>query len=650
MGKLEYTDFVTEDGKFDWDTYKKKFGSKSFFATIIFWVALIAFGYFCVMSAKNIYENIMLYFDYDFESTVDLSSVAQNFVALLEDYGLTILLIFVYSFIISFVASMASLQVMKIIGAIFLWFLVAITFVATFFVLYLMKEYTEYKWIFILISALPMVILLFFWRNMKIASRLINITADMLMKNKRIFFNGIYFGIMNVLLLLGIQNYYIYKFVDFTSSPGDIIMNWQTTNFATAGGWEVIGMTFLYYFLVQVSYNYYYGSVIAQAHGYYRYAKLGWADGARITAKRMRALVTYATFSAILFTITWILRQFAKRSKDTDRLKNLGIRVVLKGKRGIIKKQSWGQRLANWAIGLLEKLWMLVNFFTLPAIIIENKSAPGGIKKSFKYMITNIANVFVRKTAVRHVFRFTTFLYLFICAIGGAAIGLLTCDYFGLDQTTAMITFSILSVGVAGIPAWVMTKNLDIVYLTFLYCYILDEDLYKKEGVENIPSRFFGDVDKLAEKAKKEVTYRKKTRIGVYIAMILSIVAMGVGAFVVFTLFGVDSTIINDAGFHPWLETMSWNIGYIAIFFAAAGFFAILSRRKGMMVLIGWGLLVALATSMYISYYRPGLTGTVPWDFNENVFVYFRYIILGGLLASLGPPILGGMMQIAKIA
>jgi len=363
----------------------------------------------------------------------------------------------------------------------------------------------------------------------------------------------------------------------------------------------------------------------------------------------------YATFSAILFTITWVLRQFAKRSKDTNKLKNLGIRVLLKGKRGLVKKKSWTQRLADWAIRMLEKLWMLVNYFTLPSIIIENKSAPGAIKKSFSYMLHHIADVFVKKTAVRHVFRFTTFLYLFICAIGGAAVGLLTYDYFGIDQTTAIIVFGVVSVCVAGVPAWVMTKNLDIVYLAFLYCYILDEDLYKKEGVENIPSRFFGDVDKLAEKRIKEVTYSGRTRYGVYLAMILSIIAMGVGAFIVFELYGLDY-VTNDAEilafiasgeeYHLWLETMSWNLGYIAIIFMGALLFAAISKRKGMIVLVLWGAMIALATSLYISYLRPTGWGETP----ETTFRYFRWIILGGILASLAPAILGGMMQIAKIA
>ncbi|MHA1791239.1 MAG: hypothetical protein ACTSVI_01260 [Promethearchaeota archaeon] len=611
MAEKKYVNFI-QDGDFKYNDYLKDFGKKYVGATLILIIAFVIFIYFAGTSLLNIYGEIS-------DVLTRNSYRFQGFIGLLQNHKADMIFILVLAILLSYIASVISLKTLKIIGATFLWIMTILTFTFSIFMVYQIKNYMEYAWVFLIIAFIPVILLAVFWKNLKIAARLITLTSDMLLKDWRILLNGLIYGGITLLLTLGINIIYIDNFIYLREkSLEEIVIEFQTTDFSTS--WFVVIMTLLYYFLMQYTYNFYYGAVIAEAHAFYRGESIAKADGFRVVIRRLRAIVVYSAFSSIIYLVQWFLRQLAKRSKDFEKLNSLGIKVVLKpGQIGtLINKKSLMQLIANWAIRMLEKIWLMINFFTLPAIVVENLSAKDAIKKSFNYMRTKLVNIFIRKTAVRHAFRFATFLMLLFSGVGGAVLGVLLKEYFSISTRTAAIFFGILFLLVSGIPAWMMSKNLDVVYLTFLYCYQLDDEL-KKYGVGEIPSVFFGFKKK--ERKKSHIIHSKKKRAVAYFAIFVAIISCLFPVYSIYTLYVQDYAIVSNFNqLNIWLQKMSFATGYGVIVLIFSLLLLMIARRRITLVFSLISMLIGLSCVLYIDYWRP-------LDWTPELFDSFQMIV-----------------------
>ncbi len=633
--KQEYKDFF-ENGTFKYKDYLKT-GRLYIGAGVLFVIIVGVFAYYSVMSGINVYlrvQNVI-------PTLTDIVGQAQGITEIVRSHKMEVLVIMILAVFMSYIASLMSLNLLKLIGAAFIWILTALTAGLSILLVYLAKDFQGYEYLFLIGAIIPPVVLAFFWKKLKIATRLINLTADLLMKNKRIFWNGLCFGAIYLVLSICIWAVYIDKFIAITSDFEQFILDIQTTDMS--GDWFVVAMTLLYFFLVQISYNYYYGGVVHMAHAFYRSAREGTLDGFKIMNRRFRPIFTYAVFSSIIYTIKWILTQMAKRSKDTEKLSKIGIKIILKGKLmpGLINKKSITQRIANWAIKMLEKLWLLVNFFTLPAIVIENKNAPAAIKKSIDYVGANAVDVFIRKTSIRGVFGFTTAIFVLLCAGAGAIVGFWFMDRFDMDATTAMIVFATIFGIFGGVPAWVMLKNLDIVYVSFLYCYLVDEDL-KKEGISP-PSKFFGSTDIRDGKVDKMTRQRWVSAV---FGVIFAFLAIGVYGYVLYVLLTIDPAILSiSAPFHTWLETISSFTGYGVLGLLLALVFSALARRKYMCIAIVLSICVATFTVLYINFWRP-YYGIDNWNLYPNTLKSFKIFVGCMICITVGSWLLGTIVEV----
>ncbi|MEX2718974.1 MAG: hypothetical protein Q6353_011345 [Candidatus Sigynarchaeum springense] len=626
---------VFENGTFKYKEYLK-LGRLYYGAGLLFVVAIGVFIYYTALSGMSVYHKVAGVIPV---ITVPIQGITQ----LVMSHKTEVLVIVILAIFMSYIASLMALNLLKLIGALFIWLLTALTAGLSILLVYLAKDFQGYEYLFLIGAIVPPAVLAFFWKKLKVASRLINLTADLLMKNKRIFWNGLYFGIIYLVLTSGIWAVYIDKFIEITADFEKFIMEIQSTDMS--GSWFVVGMTLLYYFLVSISYNYYYGATVHMAHAYYRGAPEGHLDGFRVMNRRFRPIFTYAVFSAIIYTIKWILTQMAKRSKDTEKLSKIGIKVVLKGKLmpGLINKKSISQKMADWAIKMLEKLWLLVNFFTLPSIVIENRNAPSAIKKSVEYVGANAVDVFIRKTSIRGVFGFTKVIFVLLCAGAGAIVGLWFMDRFGMDSKTAMIVFAAIFGVFSGAPAWIMGKNLDIVYVTFLYCYILDEDM-KKEGI-SAPSKFFGSTDIRDGKVDKMT---KQRWVSAVTGVILAFVAIGAYGYNIYVLFhGTNAVTADFTSFHEWLEQLSFFAGYGALGMLLALVFSAMARRKYMSIAIVVSIIVAVFMVCYINWLRPAdqWSGGEQWV-TGGTLTSFKVIVGSMVCIIIGSWLLGTIVEI----
>ncbi|MBD3185863.1 hypothetical protein GF325_03455 [Candidatus Bathyarchaeota archaeon] len=634
--------FDLEQSDFKYKEYVNEFGRGQYGLLVLLLGILGIFMYFSFTSIMNILDEIQAFF-------ASYAETVEGFVGLLQNYRGDIISLLFIAILTSYITSVLALRVLEGIGAAFLWVLTFLSSLISVFLIVQIRTFiADQSWLFwmlVVFALLPIILLVIFWKNLKIAARLINLTAKMLMQNKRVLINGVIYGLLFLGLTVGLAGIYIDYFIVLTDAE-DVLLQIRSTDFSQS--MFIILVTAMYYFLVQFTYNFYYGGVIAQAHGFYRGKKIGTSDSFKVMIKRMRAIMVYSAFSTIIYMIQWFLRQLAKRSKDTEKLTKLGIKHKVGGNvmPGIIDKKSLGQRMANWAIKMLEKLWLLINFYTLPAIVIENMPARKAIKRSANFVRTKIANLYIRKTAVRHIFRFTTVLMLFLSGGAGAMLGVLLKDYFSLTETTAIIIFALMFLVVAGIPAWLMSKNLDVVYLTFLYCFSIDKE-YEELGITGIPSRFKGIFSVKCEKKAGRLLDSKQKKIAAYIGTLVCLLSLVAPVFVIFTLYSRNYTITTlGVPYHDWLESMSWATGYGLIALGIGGLMVVIARRK----LLSTALLISMFSGVfaiiYINYLRP-----MTWDPGsvQETFDIFQMIILVLELMVISPCVIGVIAEAAII-
>jgi hypothetical protein len=142
-----------------------------------------------------------------------------------------------------------------------------------------------------------------------------------------------------------------------------------------------------------------------------------------------------------------------------------------------------------------------------------------------------------------------------------------------------------------------------------------------------------------------------KTRIFAIAGMIAGLAGVGLGIFVIMTLYGVDATIAqgasllgNPPAFNAWLEEITWYTGFGIIAFAVAAIFSGLSKRKYMLVSLAIGLGMGLLAILYINYMRPD----TPWS--DSNFSLFQSLILLMELVAFVPFLLGFIVEIVRIA
>jgi len=619
MEKVAYANFI-EGGTFDYKAYMA-IGKRHFAAVIILFMAIMFFAIISIQSLFNVYNDVRTTFG------PYASIIYTDIIGVLKNHAPEIVMILIIAILASYIASLIALDLLKLIGAAFIWLMTILVAALSLFFLIIASDYTQYAYLLVPLALLPPIVLGFFWKHIRVASRLINMTAEQVMRNKQIFGNALLFGLSCLALNIGMFGFYFDNFVALSATSS------QFLQFKTPDIHQfefIAGITFLYFFLAQVNYNFFYGAIVHQAHAYYRNAQVRPLDGLRVVNRRMVALITYSLLSSFIYIIKWILTRMAKRSGNVEKLASLGINIVAKKKLnfGNANKKTIAQRVADWAVRMLEKLWMLINFFTLPAIIIENKSTIGAIKKSSKYVGSNIIDVLVKKTFIRFAFRFTTIVFILLCAGAGALVGLWFMNYFHMAPVTAMIVFSVSFCFFAGVPAWIMSKNLDAVYVTFLYCHMVDEDLHDA-GIAPIPSKFFGTNGSGNEKARKLTLEQKACAV---IGTLFSIVAFGMlGYGLLISMQGNVVILSVDGNFLSWLHTISYYnaIGAVGFLFALVFFKA--GCRRYVATTSGITVILASLVAIYVYYFHPGLDALASF---KIIIASLDIIALGGFFLS----------------
>jgi len=294
------------------------------------------------------------------------------------------------------------------------------------------------------ILTLFITILLFtlFKDRVRRAGEIIKLTGQVTIDEKGTFIPPLLtmiFTLMSAVLFAGILVYFMPQILEVNHE-----FNLQTD-------WGYIVGVVVFLFTTIFFYNFAYATTSAITYIYIRGEDPTLGDGAKASLGVVGSLVVLSIMSVIVVIVQIVIRAITRKS-------------------GAV-----GRGVGAAASGIMGWVWMLVNYFTIPAMVAEDLSATKAIKRSAGMVRKNFVDVMIKETAVRWGFNVLAFMMFIGFALFGALFGWwLTFPAFDIYYVLiGAVAFSVF----AAIPSTLVLKTFDIVYVTLLYIFIR-----RKEG------------------------------------------------------------------------------------------------------------------------------------------------------------------------
>jgi hypothetical protein len=175
------------------------------------------------------------------------------------------------------------------------------------------------------------------------------------------------------------------------------------------------------------------------------------------------------------------LEPFGKQKRQAKRKAGKGVRF------GLRARLRWRRQFRK-EVPLYKRIWIALNYFTLPAISIEDKPFFLALPRSLQTIVRNIPDLYIKQSNVNKVFKFTKIASIGLSMMLGGTIGWVL-GYMGdvgilpdlYSKTTLVIIFAILFGVVGSISSLLVLNDLNMSYITLMYIHTID-DLYGKEG------------------------------------------------------------------------------------------------------------------------------------------------------------------------
>jgi len=321
------------------------------------------------------------------------------------------------------------------------------------------------------IFSLLITLLLFtVWKeNVRRAGEIIKLTGQVTLDEKGTFVPPLFtmiFTLFSALLFAGILVWFMPQIL----TPG------HEFNLQTDWGYIVGIVVFL--FTTIFFYNFAYSTTSAITYIYMRGRDPSLGDGVKASLGIVGGLVALSIMSVIVVIIQMIIRAVSRNSGPV------------------------GRGVGNAASGIIGWVWMLVNYFTIPAMVAEELSATKAIKRSAGLVRNNFVDVMIKETAVRWGFGVLAGMMF----IGFALFGFLFGWMYSLsivpggDMITGLI-FAVIFLVFASIPSTLVLRTFDIVYVTLLYIFIRRKE-GDISGKTAIPASMNRELDQAYDRAR----------------------------------------------------------------------------------------------------------------------------------------------------
>jgi hypothetical protein len=509
--KMEYKEHYLENHKFDLDAYRFA-GNRHIFLEII--MILLFVAYF-------VYGGIMLYYAGDYilnlvTSNQNMIDVAATFI---KEYRFEALVIFLGIYLITL---WITYMVVKWFSKLAAWFLYGsfILEIGLFVALFFYVDWA-YNWVF-LIPAVIQGLILIYWRNkIQRAVEYVKISSMAIWKER------------HMLIPQFIQTVWIIflSFFHFVTTL-TTFLDLNTFDSVTIGrviitdGWLYAIYSALFVFLVYIIMYSTIGMKQLMLHHWYRGGHLSYSRAYSMIVRRWRAFMGYALSSTIIHTIQFFYKLFKGEIKVTNAQEAAEVTKELtpdspmsfdsdQGKSS--KKDDKGKKKK---LSLHERIWMGLNYFTLPAIAIEDKNFAPALWRSLKIVAKSIPDIYIKKAHVNKLFRVMQWASLFLIGILGALAGGVF-GKFALGYSGAKL-YAVVGIGISlfewigGMTAVLVLNDLNMAYITVMYIYTIDEEnemegynRFELEKQEKIEAKLNAKQKKKEEKHAKKDAKKK---------------------------------------------------------------------------------------------------------------------------------------------
>jgi len=296
------------------------------------------------------------------------------------------------------------------------------------------------------------------------AGEIIKLTGQVTLDEKGTFIPPLLtmiFTLVSAVLFAGILVYFMPQILD------------PNHQFALDTDWGYIVGLVVFLFVTIFFYNFAYSTTSAITYIYMRGEDPGLGDGVKASLGVLGGLVVLSIMSVIVKLIQIVIRAISRKSPS-----------------------AIGRGVGQAASGIIGWVWMLINYFTIPAMVAEELSAGKAIKRSAGLVRKNFVDVMIKETAVRWGFGVLAFMMF----IGFAAFGALF-GWISTGDIMMTILYAVVFMVFAAIPSILVLRTFDIVYVTLLYVFIRRKE-GDISGKTAIPAGMTRELDRAYNKAK----------------------------------------------------------------------------------------------------------------------------------------------------
>jgi len=247
-------------------------------------------------------------------------------------------------------------------------------------------------------------------------------------------------------------------------------------------------------------------------HNWYRGGgSMGFWKAFRVIRYRWWGIIGYAFSSAIIHMLQYI----RKMVKGDFGPKNIKECFTKTGE--LIPTQVNALRTKK-GTPWYERIWMSLNFYSLPCIVIENKLYHQALIRSLYLSIRDIPSRYIKRSKVDVLFYFIKYALIVINGLVGAIVGYGIAKYFDVSGYTGYAVFGItilVFLWVAGGTSTLIVNDLNNSYVAILFIHTVDELNKKEHYTLNELGKLKGDTiiaEDKKEKKKKELKENKEEK------------------------------------------------------------------------------------------------------------------------------------------
>ncbi len=483
-------------GKFFFKEYNT-LGRHHFFGEFML---VLIFGIYFAFGGYNLYYIGGVVRD----AYTDSGIIASDYYEFLK-FGLYAVLIIIAIWIISLSVSYYMVKLFGKIAPILMFTLVFLE-IGLLVLLYLNVDW-EYNWIFIVL-VIPNILMLTVWyRKFEKAIYVLRMSSLAVAKQREILTPQI----TQTLWILFLSFFHIITsidtFFDITPITGATFeLNEKT--FEITKGTIFFTYTCLFIFCIFVIYFVSQGMKMLMVHNWYRGGgSMGFWKAYRVIRFRWWGIIGYAFSSAIIH----MLQSLRKMIKGEFGPKNIKECFTQTGE--IIPTQVNALKTKK-GTPWYERIWMSLNFYSLPCIVIENKFYHQALVRSLYLSIRDIPSRYIKKSKVDVLFYFIKYALVIINGIIGTLIGYGFSKLYGLSGTTLYTMTGIAIIvflWVGGGTSTLIVNDLNNSYVTILFIHTIDELNKKEHYTLNELGKIKGDTTIIeVEKKFKWYHFKKK--------------------------------------------------------------------------------------------------------------------------------------------